>query len=278
MKIISAFLIFLSVTISVYYHKSIKSYLLSKIKIYKEKLNLLIKSSLTGIKSSAILKLEIAAILLTIVSVIITRQWLIFILSLPVLFFIPKIHEAYERKKYIRQYYLGLTGFLEAVISGLKAGLSIVKALAQFAVMDKSPIGIEILQVLKKVELGKSLQDALIELAEKIPLKENEIIISAVNTALETGGNITEVLATILDTIRKREELGREVKTLTSQGVLSGIIVGLLPVFMIIVISIMDPSYMAPLFNTTIGLTALVVAVLMEITGAIIIMKIVNVK
>lgn len=261
-----------------YYNRSIRLYILSKINDYKTGINSLIKSSITGIKSSAIIRLEIAVVLFMLFFVILTGQWFFILLGIPVMFAVPKMYTANERKKYINQYYTGLTGFLESTISGLKAGLSVVKAFQQIAQRDKGPIGIEISQVLKKVELGKSLQDSLLELSEKIPLKENEIIISAMITALETGGNITEVLSNILDTIRKREELGREVKSLTSQGVLSGIIVGALPVFMIVIISVIDPSYIAPLFNTGIGMAALVAAVVMEITGAVIIAKIVDVK
>lgn len=278
MKIIYALFLFAAAAIIVYYNRVIRLFILSKINDYKSGVNSIIKSSITGIKTSAIIRLEIAAALFMAFFVMLTGQWLLIIFGAPIMLVIPKMHADYERKKYISQYYAGLTGFLESVISGLKAGLSVVAAFQQIAARDKSPIGLEISQVLKKVSLGKSLQESLLELAEKIPLKENEIVVSAVNTAMETGGNITEVLSNILDTIRKREELGREVKSLTSQGVLSGIIVGLLPVFMIVVISFMDPSYIEPLFNTGIGLAALAAAVVMEITGAVVIARIVDVK
>jgi len=277
-KIIYALFLFAAAAIIVYYNRVIRLFILSKINDYKSGVNSIIKSSITGIKTSAIIRLEIAAALFMAFFVMLTGQWLLIIFGAPIMLVIPKMHADYERKKYISQYYAGLTGFLESVISGLKAGLSVVAAFQQIAARDKSPIGLEISQVLKKVSLGKSLQESLLELAEKIPLKENEIVVSAVNTAMETGGNITEVLSNILDTIRKREELGREVKSLTSQGVLSGIIVGLLPVFMIVVISFMDPSYIEPLFNTGIGLAALAAAVVMEITGAVVIARIVDVK
>ncbi len=278
MKIIYALFLFAAAAILVYYNRVIRLYILSKINDYKSGVNSIIKSSITGIKTSAIIRLEISVALLTAFFVMLTGQWLLIIFGAPIMLVIPKMYAVNERKKYISQYYAGLTGFLESVISGLKAGLSVVAAFQQIAARDKGPIGMEISQVLKKVGLGKSLQEALLELAEKIPLKENEIVVSAVNTAMETGGNITEVLSNILDTIRKREELGREVKSLTSQGVLSGIIVGLLPVFMIVVISFMDPSYIEPLFNTGIGLAALAAAVVMEITGAVVIARIVDVK
>ena len=278
MKLISVIFLFIAAAIAVYFNRSIRNYILSKVNSYKSGVNSIIKSSITGIKSGVIIKLELAVALVIAFLIILTGQWLLIIFGVLAMLAMPKLYASYERKKYIMQYHAGLIGFLESVISGLKAGLSVIKAFQQIAARDKSPCGAELAQVLKKVELGKSLQDALTELAEKIPLKENDIIIAAINTSMETGGNITEVLSSILDTIRKREELGREVKSLTSQGVMSGIIVGLLPVFLIIIISFMDPSYIAPLFNTGIGLAALAVAATMEITGAVLIAKIVDVK
>lgn len=278
MKLLSAFFLFLAAALAVYFNRVIRQYLFSKLNDYKSGLKSIVRTGISGIKTAAIVRLEIAAGFITLVIAVVLGQWGVIIPGAVVMLVLPGAYASYERKKYISAYEAGLTGFLESVISGLKAGMSMVKTFQQVSESDKTPVGLEISQVLKKTELGLSLQDALVELAEKIPLKENEIIISAVNTALETGGNITQVLSGILETIRKRQELGREVKSLTSQGVLSGVIVGSLPVFMIVIISLMDPAYMEPLFNTNLGIAALAAAIVMEITGAVIIAGIVDVK
>lgn len=277
-KISACLFVFAAAALSVYYYKNIKRAISDKAGAYKENISALMSKSISAIKSSEIIRLELAAGLLAAALFLLTSELVVIILALPLMFYLPAFYIKIQRQKYIREYYSGLAGFLESVISNLKAGLSIVKAFQAVAGRDNGPVSSEMSIVLKKVELGKSLQDSLQELAEKIPLKENEIIISAVNTALETGGNITEVLENILETIRKRDELGREVKALTSQGVLSGVIVGLLPVFLIIAVSFIDPGFMEPMFTTSTGKIMLSVAVLMEITGAYAISRIIKVK
>ncbi|MCX8092607.1 MAG: type II secretion system F family protein [Candidatus Goldbacteria bacterium] len=164
------------------------------------------------------------------------------------------------------------------MISSLKSGLSVLKSLQIYSQRDKGPAGNEISNVLKNVELGKTLQEALMELSERIPIKENQIIIFAIVNGLETGGNIVEILENIHETIRKRDELNREIKALTSQGILSGVIVGLLPVLLVVVLIFIDPYFINPLFTTATGNAMLLVAVAMEIIGAFFIKKIVDIK
>ncbi len=277
-KIIISALIFAATGLVVYYFQFIRQGLAQKAKGYRDNLDTLLKKSMADIKGSEIMRLEIAAGAMALALVMLSGEVVFALLAVPVMIYLPKFYIKRKQQLYVKEYYEGIVGFLESVTSNLKAGLSVVKAFQAVGERDKGAVGREIVIVLKKVELGKSMQEALQELSEKIPLKENEIIISAVNTALESGGNITEVLENILDTIRKREELNREVKVLTSQGVLSGIIVGLLPVFLIVAVSFIDPQFMEPLFATATGKVLLGTAAIMEITGALAIKKVIDVK
>jgi tight adherence protein B len=278
MKFIPAILLFTAAFIFVFYNRIIRENITAIFNNYIFAVNVMIKKSISSIKASAIIRLELAVFAVCVFMILLTGQIFLLAAAVPVMIIVPKLYVTSQRKKYISLYYASLPGFLESIIAGLKAGLSVIKTFQQIALRDKGPLGVEISMVLKKTELGSGFNSALLELKERIPIKENEIIVSAINTAQETGGNITEVLVSILETIRKRGELSREVKSLTSQGVLSGIIVGLLPLFMIAVICIMDPGFIAPLFNTTAGMLSLAAAAVMEITGGFFIAKIVDVK
>jgi tight adherence protein B len=278
LKISISLLVFFAVALAVYFYKTIKRVMSDGAAEYKGSIKQMAAKSIANIKNSEIIRLEAVAGAVVLVLFILTNEIMVLVIAVPVMLYLPKFYIKIKRDKYIKEYYSGLAGFLESVTSNLKAGSSVVKAFQAVAARDSGPVGVEMSIVLKKVELGKSMQDALQELAEKIPLKDNEIIVSAVNTALETGGNITEVLENILDTIRKREELGREVESLTSQGVLSGFIVGLLPVFLIAAVSAIDPEFMQPLFATSQGKILLLTAFAMELTGAFAISRIINVK
>lgn len=277
-KIIISSLVFAAAGIFAYYWEVIRRGVSEKAAGYGNNIRSMVSRSMADIKGSEIVQLEIAAGAIALALVLLTSELIIIVPAVAGMIYLPKAYIKIKQQRYIRDYYAGLTGFLESVVSNLKAGLSIVKAFQVFSARGSGPVPAEMGIVLKKVELGKSLQEALQDLAVKIPLKENEIIISAINTALETGGNINEVLENILLTIRKRDELEREVKALTSQGVLSGIIVGLLPVFLILAVSLIDPGFMEPMFSTTMGKAMLGVAFVMEITGAFFINKIIRVR
>ena len=94
----------------------------------------------------------------------------------------------------------------------------------------------------------------------------------------ETGGNLSEVLDGLQNTIRERFRIMGRVKTLTAQGRLSGVIVGLLPLVLCAVIYLLNPSYMVPLFTDPTGQKLVMFAVVWQLIGAFFIYKIVNIK
>ncbi len=278
MRFIIIFFVFLFTSILFYYHHKI--YLMTKnIIVYiLNKYKYLIKISIAHIDLTKIIKIEIIFVVTGIIFSVIFSQPLIFLFLLPFFIIFPGMYIAHKRKKYIIQYYNSLIDFLESMISNLKSGLSIIKSFQVYSQMDRGPAGNEISIVLKNVEFGKTLQESLLELAERISLRENQIIISAIVNSLETGGNITEILESILETIRKRDELNREIKALTSQGILSGLIVGLLPFLLVFILFFIDPYFIEPLFKTSTGNVLLIVAIFMEIAGAFFIKKIIDIK
>ncbi len=89
---------------------------------------------------------------------------------------------------------------------------------------------------------------------------------------------MAEVLETVVETIRDRFDLRRLVKTLTAQGRMARWILTLLPVFLALAISLLNPAYMSPLFNTTPGQVLVAIAAVMVVTGSLVIKRIVNIK
>jgi len=278
MKIVITFFVFLFVSVMIFSFDKIEALVKKTYFFVLDKYRYLIKTSIANVNLKEILRIEIVFVAAAVIFSLLLNQILIFLFFLPVFVVFPGIYVKQKQKKYVEQYYNSLVDFLESIVSNLKSGLSIIKSLQVYAQRDKGPVGNEISVVLKNVQIGRPLQEALSELSDRIPLRENQMIISAMINSMETGGNITEILENVLETIRKRDELNREIKTLTSQGVLSGMIVGLLPFLLVFVLFFIDPAFIEPLFNTTTGNVLLIVAVLMEIMGAFFIRKIVDVK
>ena len=94
----------------------------------------------------------------------------------------------------------------------------------------------------------------------------------------QTGGSAAEVLDRVTDTVRERAELRRLISSLTAQGRLSRWILSFLPVFLLIIISLINPGYVKPLFIEPLGRGLLIIAGIMIVTGSLVIRKIVDIK
>ena len=94
----------------------------------------------------------------------------------------------------------------------------------------------------------------------------------------QVGGNLSEILDTLAETIRERQKIIRTVKTLSAQGKMSGIVVGIIPLVLLATFSVMSPEYVAPMFKTTLGHIILFFAATLQIIGFLVIRKLVDIK
>jgi tight adherence protein B len=171
-----------------------------------------------------------------------------------------------------------LSDALDMIVSSLRGGFSFLSALELISKDMPEPIAGEFAKVINEISLGVTQEKALNNLVERVPSEDLKLLVIAIVIQIQTGGNLAEILDNISSTIRERLQLKREVKTLTAQGKISGLIVGLLPVILFVVIFAMDPSYMKLLISNIIGICMLVLAATNEIIGFLIIRKIVNIK
>jgi len=277
-KIAVSLLLFASAALLAYQKDKIAAFFSGALKNYTLAVDSIVRKSIAEIKSSEIRKMQAVLFVLFSAAAAAAGNFFILILLVPAVYFLPKHYVSFKFKKYCVEYKKNLPVFLESMISGLKSGLSVSGAMAAFSARDKSAAGREIKAVLSGAQLGMSLPESLGMLAVKIPVRENIIMVTALQTAMETGGNISGILSGILDTIRKRDEADREIKALTSQGVMSGITVGLLPVLLIGAIAFIDPSFTEPLFKTGTGKMLLCAAAVMEAAGAFFINRIIKIE
>jgi len=171
-----------------------------------------------------------------------------------------------------------LVDALGIICSSLKAGLTFQQALVSIANEMPNPISEEFSRVARELKLGIPLEKSLTNLSEKINSKNFMMIVSAILIQRQTGGNLSEILANIAETIKERFKLKSEIKVLTTTARTSGIIVGLMPVFVLLIFMLMNPDYVMIFFKSNLGITMLVMGVAMEIIGYLFIRKIVNIK
>lgn len=162
--------------------------------------------------------------------------------------------------------------------NGVKAGLSVQQCMERIQENMPNPISQEFGLVLSQMRLGRGMTEALNELGMRIPRPDVQMYVTSVNILSETGGNMAETFQTITYTIRERQKIEKKIDALTAQGVTQGVIITLIPFALLAVFAIVDPSYVRPLFTTTLGVIALFIMLALQTIGGIMIKKIVKIQ
>ena len=167
---------------------------------------------------------------------------------------------------------------LQVLASALRAGHSFVGALSVVVDDASEPSRSEFKRVVADEQLGVPLDEALKTVVRRMENDDLDQVALVAALQRRTGGNMAEVLDRVTDTIRERFELRRMVQTLTAQGRLSRWVVTALPVVLLAAITLLNPSYVEPLFSTTAGRVMLIGAIAMVVGGSLVIKRIVDIK
>lgn len=167
----------------------------------------------------------------------------------------------------INQIQSQLPDALMMMSGSMKAGLGFTPALESVVRDGYPPLAQELALVLREQHLGVKQEDALENLAKRVPIMDMQLFVSAVSISREVGGNLAESLKTVSETLRRRLIMERKVKALTSQGKLQGIVMAFLPVAIGGYLYWMYPDTMAPMFNTWIGYAVIAVCLVLEYIG-----------
>lgn len=166
---------------------------------------------------------------------------------------------------------------LIVMANSLRSGFSFLQAMDMVRKELPNPIAKEFGASLQEMNWGTPTEEALFNMASRINSEDLELVVTAVLIQRQVGGNLAEVLDNIANTIRERVRIKGEIKTLTAQGRLSGLIIGLLPVFLAVVLYFLNPEYMKLLSTNKTGLMLVSFAVLSQLLGLSIIRKIVQI-
>jgi tight adherence protein B len=159
-------------------------------------------------------------------------------------FFYLSLKARKRRKKFVEQ--LGDTITLMA--NSLRAGYSLLQTMDLVSRETPDPMAGEFRRVVREVGLGVSHQEAMENLLRRVPSDDLDLLVTAINIQHEVGGNLAQILTTIGHTIRERVRIKGEIGVLTAQVQISGYIITVLPVALAIIIFLMNPGYMLPLF------------------------------
>jgi tight adherence protein B len=162
--------------------------------------------------------------------------------------------------------------------NSLRAGSSFLQSIELVSRETPAPMGEEMGRVVREVNLGLGMEEALANLVRRIKSDDLDLMVTAIGVQQQVGGNLAEILDTIAFTIRERVRIKGDINTLTAQGRMSGYLVAFLPIGIAVVLNMINPAFMAPLFSQLIGQILLGVGMVMMTIGFFAIQKIVSIK
>jgi tight adherence protein B len=160
----------------------------------------------------------------------------------------------------------------------IRAGHPLSSGLKMVADEAAEPIAGEFRRVFEEQRFGMPFDDTLLGLADRVPIVDTRILVTAILIQREVGGNLAEVLDKISSVIRDRFQIRRQIRTYTAQGRMSGYVLGALPIVVGSVILALSPDYMLTLFREPIGRLMLGAAAVLQVTGYMWIRKITNIE
>lgn len=209
---------------------------------------------------------------------LITGQFFMILIGFIIGFMFLKFQLNSKKKKRIQKFNDQLQDMITTIISSMRAGYSFNQSLKAVAEESSFPMKEEIETVLKEMQYGISMEDALHRLYERVPSKDLDIMIQAILIQRQVGGNLATVLSMIVDTIRERQKIQAQIKSLTAQGRMSGVVIGLLPFILGVLLYLMQPTYMKTLFTDKIGIILVSAALGSGILGFVLIQKIIKIE
>ena len=191
---------------------------------------------------------------------------------------LPPFYVRHSRSKRLIAFEKQLPDAIASVSNCLKSGLTFQQGMQAVAEQMPEPISKDFGRVMRELQLGSTTERALNNLARRVPSPDVKLLVTAILISQQVGGNLSAVLDNIAQTVTDRIRIKQEVHTITSTGRISGMVIGLLPLILAVILVMMNPKYMQLLFERQEGHIMLIIAAVMEAIGYMLIRKIVSVE
>lgn len=216
----------------------------------------------------------VAMIVVPLLLWVVTGDWIIALVLFAMLAALPQFVYRSMQKKRLRKFEIQLPDALAMMSGSLKAGASLSIAIDSMVREMPDPISQEFELFRREQKLGADFETAMKHMEHRIPVIDFQLLVSALRISREVGGNLTEVLESMADTLRKKAMMEGKIQSLTAQGTMQGYVMACLPIGIGGILMFMEPVHMGKLFNTEYGWMTLAVIVVMEFLGFMTIRKI----
>ena len=193
-------------------------------------------------------------------------------------FFLPYSYASHRRNKRFDRFEELFPQAIDTLARAVRAGHAFTTALELIASEVPEPIAGEFRLLFEEQKFGLPVRDALVNLTERVPLVDVKFFVTAVMLQRETGGNLAEILDNLSYVIRERFKIMRQVRVYTAQGRLTMLLLMGLPPTIVVVMKIMNPGFIQPLFNEKLGHVLIAAGVTLQTIGYFIIRKIIQIQ
>lgn len=237
--------------------------------------------------SQADVKMKAGKFLLLTVCACVTSGVLLLLLSNSLLFagvaaalgiFLPYGYVSYRRSSRFAKFEELFPEAIDTLARAVRAGHAFPTALELLATEMSEPVAGEFRKLFEEQKFGLPLRDALLNLAERMPIVDVKFFATAVMLQRETGGNLAEILDGLSYVIRERFKILRQVRVYTAQGRLTMILLMALPPIIVLVMMFMNPGFMSPLFTDPIGHALIAAGIVLQTIGYLLIRKIIRIQ
>ena len=188
----------------------------------------------------------------------------------------PYFYLGYRRGRRQTAFTEQLPDILTLLVGALRAGYGLTQAIEMLVEELPDPAAKEFTRVMRSIELGSTVQDALREMADRVGSDDLDLVVTAISVQYEMGGNLAQTLDTIGETVRDRIRILREIRVLTAQQRITGYVLAVWPLIMGVILFLINPSYMGRLFQADMRWVP-AVAIVMQLMGFMVIRKIVDI-
>jgi tight adherence protein B len=190
--------------------------------------------------------------------------------------FAPVGFVTFKAKQRLNQIEEQLPDILITIAASLKAGHSFRQGLQAVVEEGQPPAADEFKRVLTETSLGRPMDDALAEMSERVGSKNLEFVITAVTIQRQVGGSLAGIFDMVADSVRQRQQFMRKIKGLTAMGRMAAYVLVGLPFFLGFVFTLLNPTYMEPLWHSSAGHKVVLVGLAMMAVGSLILRKMVS--
>jgi tight adherence protein B len=193
-------------------------------------------------------------------------------------FLLPYFYASFRRNKRFEKFEELFPEAIDTLARAVRAGHAFTTALEMITNEVAEPVAGEFRQLYEEQKFGMPVRDALLNLTERMPLVDVKFFVTAVMLQRETGGNLAEILDNLSYVIRERFKIQRQVRVYTAQGRLTMALLMGMPPIIVVVMLLLNPSFIRPLFSDPIGHTLLVGGIILQTIGYFVIRKIVRIQ